>query len=145
MGLNWIERIMHPDARMEKRQVPAGVVAHYWDGGNPQRSDVLNISLSGICLRTNDHWYPDTVLKLMLQSNPEGKAGRSNTGAVALCILARVVQASRDRVGLEFLFAGKKNDLRMKTYPECATDRCALREFLASIGECRKDLNSKSD
>jgi hypothetical protein len=139
MGLNWINNIVNPDARTGKRKVLSGVIAHYWDGGTPQARNVLNISLSGLYLLTEERWYADTVLKLMLQFSPESGAGRSQPGAVALCVLARVVRLGSDGIALAFLFNEMNKDPRSKMYPECATDRQAMREFLACVEHQRQN------
>ena len=70
MGPNWMKSILEPDARTEKRHAFAGIVAYYWDGGTPRVFPVLNMGLGGIYLRTDERWYPDTIIKMILQRYP---------------------------------------------------------------------------
>jgi len=135
MGIHWLKAIFTPDPRIEKRLVPAGVVAHCWDGSAPRPRDVLNISLSGAYLRTNERWYPDTVIKIVLQFDAGPSNRRAEPGPVApitFCLLAQVVRSGPDGVGLRFLFRDQGNE-RQKRYPECATDRRTLRRFLETL------------
>ena|SRR5579871_4404523 len=133
MGLNWMKSILEPDARTEKRHAFAGIVAYYWDGGAPRGFPVLNISRGGIYVLTEERWYPDTIIKIVLQRHPLHTTGKSDVGSEVsnrLCVLAQVVRTGPDGVGLKFVFAGRKHAAWRRIYPECTTDRRAIRMFL---------------
>lgn len=155
MGIKWLNAMLKPDPRIEKRLCLKGVVAHCWDGSVPRPRDVLNISLSGAYLRTRERWYPETVIKIILQFDgglPESRPEQGAAQRTAFCLLGQVVRSGPDGVGLRFLFPCKKNELQQR-YPECATDRRTLRDFLERIErlhaepdrlQCRPEAEQKN-
>ena len=63
------------------------MVAHYFTGGGPKPYDVADISMSGFYLLTEDHWMPDTMIRMTLQK-PCAKGERKQS----ITVLSRVVR-----------------------------------------------------
>lgn len=129
----WLKRIFaEDDRRRESRQRVPGLVAHYWDGASPRPRDVMNISAGGSYVQTEERGYPGTVFRVTLQScaaasrDDPARQGKLET----LVVLAEIVRAEADGMGLRFLFPGECDPQWQTRYPDCLTDRRALTGFL---------------
>jgi hypothetical protein len=134
MRLAWLKEIVKFDRRNKTRRGMPGVVAYYWDGSSSRAHEVLNVSTSGSYMLTDERWYPDTILKIILRRAPGGMADCSSAetkdDAGAICVLGRIVRAGPDGVGLQFVFPEDDQLADKSRYPECASDRGQLSRFL---------------
>lgn len=134
MAVKWPRWIVKREARFEKRQALPQALVHYWDGGMSRTCSLRNISLSGMYIEAGDRWFPNTIIKVMLEARPARRDKQGKGRAVAICVLAKVVRADSSGVGLEFVLAGGRNSgLLRETNPDCATTRRGLRDFLACV------------
>lgn len=127
---NWLERFLAPkplDPRRAPRKVVPGVFAFYWTGATPLPHSIKNISDSGLYIVTEERWYPETVVRLMLTKTDSRGINRS------LSIQARVVRWGNDGVGLQFITLEARNQ-GVPAEAEGAT-RAQLDEFLQWIGK----------
>jgi hypothetical protein len=111
--------------RGERIALP-GLVAFYWTGGAPQPYEILNISRSGLYLRSKEMWSPDTVVRMTLERpDPEGGERKS------IGVLARVVRSDNGGVAHEFVTTEVIERLRARDFlPEHGTNRKKLEKFL---------------
>jgi len=141
MVLSWMTKILDLDGRTEERRQLAGITAHYCDGSRMLACDVRNINMGGAYLLTDVQWYAGTVLKITLHFIHHH--GESRPPAIAesasLCVLAQAVRSGTDGVGVRFVFMGKREAELKKNYPDCATDRQALRRFLKEVEQNSED------
>jgi len=136
MRLAWLQQFLNPDRRREERRGLPGIVAYYWDGSSSRAHDLLDISMGGSYMLTEDRWYPDTILKVTLRCT----SGRSDDpsavkaeDAQTICVLARVARSGTDGVGLQFVFPGEGELALDSRYPECASNRRELKCFLERV------------
>jgi len=106
--------------RAERRAGPE-VVVHYWDGAAPEGRQIRDISETGAYIYTEERWYLDTIIRMVLQGyrtivRPDGTTGPANT----ICVPARVARHGSDGVAVEFIFRDDQ-------------EREAFKSFLSSI------------
>lgn len=136
VGSGWFRRLFAEERRRDRRQHLPGLVAHYWDGASPRPRPVADISSTGSYMHTEDRWYPGTVFRVTLQSyrssEPRKQNGDPNGGADSetLVVLAEIVRAGPDGVGLRFLFLEERDSKEQSLYPDCLTSRKTMMEFL---------------
>jgi hypothetical protein len=112
--------------RASRRHKMPGLVAYYWTGGNPQPHPVINISTSGVYLRTQDRWLPDTVLVMSLQRT----SGLVNDPDNGITVLSKVTRHDEEGVGLQFVTSDSIELRQGHILPGMGTDKAALKEFL---------------
>jgi Flp pilus assembly protein TadG len=81
------------------RYQKSGTVAYYWDGSVPVPREIRDISLTGAFLRTQERWYPGTIVTLMLITNRAGAVAPTES----IEVRCRVVRHGADGVGLQFI------------------------------------------
>jgi hypothetical protein len=109
-----------------KRQSKPGLVAYYWTGGPPQAHEVVNISATGLYVRTREHWLPDTVILMTLQrtgSNPDNPED-------SVSVLSKVIRQDEDGVGLEFVTSESAGLSGSQFVPGKGKDKDALQKFM---------------
>ncbi len=94
----FLKNLLSQEHRRAGRRVIAGLVAYYWDGGQPTAHNVKDISLTGLYMLTQDRWYPGTVLRLTLQETDQTIAPSDRW----IIVHAKVVRQGTDGVGLVF-------------------------------------------
>jgi Flp pilus assembly protein TadG len=100
--IGWFEKFSSRDRRgAERRELPP-LIAYYWDGAAPRAHEVRDISPRGLYVKTEERWYPGTLVRFTLQQtgNMAGAAARS------IAVVARVVRWGADGVGLEAVSSG---------------------------------------
>jgi hypothetical protein len=112
--------------RGERISAP-GLFAFYWTGGAPTPQPILNISISGLYLRSKDLWSPDTLVRMTLErQNDEIEESES------ISVLTRVVRSDEGGVAHEFVMTEVLERLRVRDLlPEHGTNRKELEKFLA--------------
>jgi hypothetical protein len=113
------------DRRRALRRYVPGMVAHYYTGGAPKPYDVADISMSGFYLLTEDHWMPETMIRMTLQK-PCAKGERKQS----ITVLSRVVRRGRDGVAAEFVMTESLDQYTRDVMPTQGTDRFSLARFL---------------
>lgn len=109
------ERISHP-----------GLFAFYWTGGAPTPNEVLNISTSGLYLRSKDLWSADTLVRMTLERQNDNLEDMDS-----ISVLTRVVRTDDGGVAHEFVMAEVLEKLRVRDFlPEHGTNRKELEKFL---------------
>jgi hypothetical protein len=119
----WLEGPGRDGKRRGVRRSEPGLMVFYWSGGSPEPHEVANISESGFYVRTKDHWFPDTLVRMILQ--------RKGDPRHSIRILARVVRVDKGGVGHEIVTTEALIDLRARdVIPDQGTDQRALERFL---------------
>jgi hypothetical protein len=98
--------------RRECARVSVAMVAHYWNGGVAQASEVKTVSAAGAYLLTPDRWSPGTVLRLTFQYGRSSADGQP----VTLVAQARIVRFGLDGVGVRLVYLNKKERSRFKKF-----------------------------
>jgi hypothetical protein len=96
---SWFNRLFSRDRRQAERHKSLPLVAFYWDGAEPVPRAILDVSLNGMYLLTQQRWYPGTVVTMTLQ---RAKAEASDPER-AIAVSAKVVRSGKDGVGLQFV------------------------------------------
>lgn len=99
--MNWLSKLLGREKRRFRRHLAPPLTAFYWDGGHSTPRVVPDISQNGIFIRTEDRWFPRTLMRVTLQrkSNDPKKSEESIT------LQCRVVRAGEDGVGMAIMFA----------------------------------------
>ncbi len=102
---SWFQRLLEPeppDPRKAQREVLTGLVAYFFTGGRPVAQSVRDISATGVFVFTEERWYPGTVVRITLTDQHDPSTERS------LTLNAKVVRATSDGVGFQFLLKDEK-------------------------------------
>lgn len=127
---NWLASLWRPDPRHVPRKVVPGLVAYYWTGAPPKEHRVRDISMTGLYLITEDHWYPGTLVLMTLQKTASEGRGVEDS----ISVQARVVRCGSDGVGLQFLL----REARGTGNPIFKTvDSKTLEQFLQKLGKAK--------
>jgi hypothetical protein len=112
--------------RGQRISIP-GLVAFYWTGGAPTPHEIVNISHSGLYLRSKEMWSPDTVLRMTLE-RPDAEEGERKS----IAVLARVVRSDEGGVAHEFITTDVLENLRARDFlaEQGTTNRKKLEKFL---------------
>jgi hypothetical protein len=125
---HWIVGAVTTPRRRSKRIFVPGLVAFYWTGGAPRPHEVINISKSGLYLRTNDLWLPDTLVRMTLEKPIPYRRNKNES----IGVLVRVVRIGSDGVGHEFITTEDLRRIRTPhVLPERGTSTRELENFLA--------------
>jgi hypothetical protein len=120
--LRWLN---NPRPAAQRHSKP-GLVAYYWTGGPPQAHEVVNISATGLYVRTREHWLPDTVILMTLQrigSSPDNPED-------SVSVLSKVIRQDEDGVGLEFVTSESAGLTGSQFVPGKGKDKIALQRFM---------------
>jgi hypothetical protein len=132
---SWLKRLFSRAAeptepRKASRAALPGLIAHFWTGGSPQPHDILNISSTGLYVRTEERWYPGTLIQMTLK-----KTGSHGTGGEAsISLLVKANRWGNDGVGLGFVVRDPRSPRGGDGAQAGAIDRDVLDRFLAKIG-----------
>jgi len=117
----------YSERRRAERSALPGLVAHYWDGGNPAPRKVRDISSSGIYLLTEQRWYLGTLMMITLQNNDSA----NDDPYRSITVRAKVAQVGADGVGLAFVAAdGPKPTDGAGGAESNAADKRTIDEFI---------------
>ena len=112
--------------RGERNTLP-GLVAYYWTGGAPVPHEILNISKSGLYLRSKELWSPNTLVRMTLEK-PDPEHGEKKS----ISILARVVRIDDGGIAHEFVTTEVLARLHARDFlPQQGTNRKELEKFLS--------------
>jgi Flp pilus assembly protein TadG len=110
-----MSRWLHEDdePRRAGRQTQPELVVHYWDGSAPGAREIRDISEHGAYILTAEHWYPGTLIRVILQGAKAFEDG-STVPEPSICVPCRVVRQGEDGVAVEFVFRSKaeRNNIR---------------------------------
>ena len=126
---NWFEWLFSKDRRVARRTMRPGLVAYYWDGGEPTSHDIVDISSTGLYLATDDSWYPGTQVMVTLQrvGAVEGDPDRSIT------VNAKVVRLGKNGIGFKLVMPEEKVDQGLHGMALNGADRKAFHSFLQRL------------
>ena len=111
--------------RGERIAVP-GLVAFYFTGGAPKPHEIINISISGLYLRSKEQWYPNTLVRMTLERQDAERDEKKS-----ISVLARVVRIDDDGIGHEFVTTEVLANLHARDFlPRQGTNRKELERFL---------------
>ena len=112
--------------RGERVELP-GLVAFYFTGGAPKPHEIVNISSSGLFLRSKELWSPNTLVRMTLERQDAALAE-----VRSISVLARVVRIDEEGIGHEFVTTEVLKNLRAQDFlPQQGTNRKELEKFLA--------------
>lgn len=127
--MRWLSRIFNVrERRRDERQPSPPLMAFYWDGGIPVPHSVPDISRTGLFLKTSDHWYPRTLLRVTLQRRAEDPLKQDET----ITVQCRVVRTGGDGVGMAFMLAEGTRDDSMMSAGRLASKK-DLHRFLQNL------------
>ena len=126
---NWFEWLFSKDRRVAGRTMRPGLVAYYWDGGEPKSHDIVDISSTGLYLATDDSWYPGTQVMVTLQrvGAVEGDPDRSIT------VNAKVVRLGKNGIGFKLVMPEEKVAQGLHGMALNGADRKAFHSFLQRL------------
>jgi uncharacterized protein len=79
----WWQKLFPDEPEEDDRKAPRlalpGLVAYFFTGGAPVAHEVINISTSGLYVRTSERWYKGTVVRITLTDEREPTSERSIT------------------------------------------------------------------
>jgi len=64
---SWLSDVFSTNRRRAPRTKSPELRAYFWTGGHAEPHHIRDISASGLFLLTQDHWYPGTMVRLVLQ------------------------------------------------------------------------------
>jgi hypothetical protein len=121
---NWLKKLFSSERRKAKRISSVSLVAYYWNGAAPVARAIRDISLAGLYLLTDEHWYPGTVIEMSLQKTGDSDDEQDH----AIRIMARAIRRDSDGVGLAFVLPYKSgHDLSQEV------DIKVLKRFLRGV------------
>ncbi len=108
--LNWLYPDLHLDTvkkrQREERRAPRipvpGLVGYFFTGGKSEPHQILNISVMGFYMKTDQRWMPGTVIRVTLQMIDSDGSNPGDT----ITVLSRVVNWDDDGGGFEFVLPG---------------------------------------
>ena len=117
---------LNGNRRRGERVVLPGVVAFYFTGGAPKPHEIVNISTSGLYLRSKELWSPNTLVRMTLEKPDLEKGDRES-----ITVLARVVRIDDGGIGHEFVTTEALARLgALDLLPQQGTNRKELERFL---------------
>ena len=133
---SWVRRLGQPDKPRAERRIPLGFVA--WQANNPasKRSNVADISLSGLFLHTDERWPVGEVVPVIIEV--EGWLEKGAQQQIAVQML--VVRTDEHGVGLSFVLP---NDFDPELWKVLVTDAAVLtdpKDLLYSLKMMRTAL-----
>ena len=113
--------------RRGERIAMPGLVAFYFTGGAPKPHEIVNISSSGLYLRSKELWSPNTLVRMTLERRTTESDERKS-----ISVLARVVRVDDGGIGHEFVTTEVLANLRAREFlPQQGTNRKELEKFLS--------------
>lgn len=94
--MNWLAKLLGREKRRSRRYPNPPVQAFYWDGGHSTPRKVANISHHGIYIRTEDRWYPRTLIRVTLQRTTRDPQIEGES----IMLLCRVVRTDEEGIGM---------------------------------------------
>lgn len=114
--------------RRGERVALPGLVAFYFTGGAPKPHEIVNISTSGLYLRSKELWAPNTLVRMTLERE-DPRLGEKKS----ISVLARIVRIDEEGIGHEFVSTEVLARLHTRDFlPQQGTNRKELERFLAS-------------
>ena len=99
--MKWLARLFERERRRSRRYPNPPVEAFYWDGGLSVPRKVSDISHHGLYIRTEDRWYPRTLIRVTLQR----KSLDPQTEGESIMLLCRVVRTDEEGIGMAIVLA----------------------------------------
>jgi hypothetical protein len=105
--LRWLRQFF--DRRWYERTVASDVIAYYWEGGQPTRHTVRDVSISGAYIEADVQFYVGTFLMLTLQR------GADHEDPVAcVTIPCEIVRRGPDGMGVKFMLTRREERLGLR-------------------------------
>ena len=114
------------DRRKYGRKSTSNLAAYFWTGAAPKTHEVRDVSPSGLYLKTEERWYPGTVVTMTLQRTDAPTESPDR----AITVKSKAVRSDADGVGLEFVHPEGKEDLENKDDFGKPADKKKLHRFL---------------
>ena len=113
--------------RRGERVALPGLVAFYFTGGAPKPHEIVNISTSGLYLRSKELWSLNTLVRMTLE-RLDAERGEKKS----ISVLARVVRVDDGGIGHEFVTTEVLARIAARDFlPQQGTNRKELEKFLA--------------
>jgi uncharacterized membrane protein (UPF0127 family) len=97
----WWSNLFSRDRRRADRLATRNLTAYFWNGGRAEPHEVRDISSTGLYLRTEERWYPGTVVKMTLQDNDPNIPVTGQT----ITLESMAVRSGEDGTGLKFVLS----------------------------------------
>lgn len=101
LHLDTVEQRQFAVRRAPRLPIP-GLVGYFYTGGVSKPQEILNLSVMGFFMKTDDRWLPGTVIRITLQMVDSDGEGPCDT----ITVHSRVVQWSKEGGGFEFVLPG---------------------------------------
>lgn len=94
------------------------LIAVYADGGYPKHCEVKHVTPDGAFIVTEDRWYPGTIVDMRIQYHPQylDVARLNGHSSASIRMRARVVQQTKDGVGVDFVYLDRSERQRFKQF-----------------------------
>lgn len=127
--ISWFEKFFPRDRRGAERRESPPLIAYYWDGAAPRAHEIRDISPCGLFVKTEERWYPGTLVRLILQKTN----GAADASERSIAILAKAVRWGADGVGLASISSEPANGNPGWAALDKPADRKALDAFLGKL------------
>lgn len=131
MMKRWLEQLIAKDKerRRAERQPAPPLVVYYWDGAAPAAHAVLDVSLTGMYLATEQRWYPNTLIRMTVVRTLKATGDPDRS----IQLTGRMVRSESDGVGLAFVLPNSKRAYTPDGDSSATADHATLREFLSQV------------
>jgi Flp pilus assembly protein TadG len=127
--ISWFEKFFSRDRRGAERRESPPLIAYYWDGAAPRAHEIRDISPCGLFVKTEERWYPGTLVRLILQRTDSS----ADTSERSIAILAKAVRWGADGVGLASISSEPGNGNPGWAALDKPVDKKALDAFLGKL------------
>jgi hypothetical protein len=125
-----ILRWLLSDRRKTSRHPMPGLVAYHWTGGTPHAHQIGDISATGLYLRTEERWYPGTMIRMTLQrTDTDGE----NPGD-SIDVQTKVVRWDSDGEGFAFDLSEPAEQQSSEYGMGTPARKKSLKQFLQRLG-----------
>jgi len=121
-----LKKLFSNDRRRAKRLATRNLSAYFWNGDRHRPHEVENISSTGMYLRSEERWYPGTVVKMTLQDN----GSESDRSRTTIAIESVAVRADDGGTGLKFILPDTEDGQYIPNAGFDGADTGALSRFL---------------
>ena len=144
----WIKaRVAALTDRRKSTRISLPLVAYYWNGSSPQAHQVKGVSPGGAYIVTPDRWYMGTVLRLTFQygsncddsqcGDTQGPRTVRDYPEITQVVLAKLVRADPDGVGVRLIFLNRRERRRFKKFLAVARARDIYETIVGSVWPTR--------
>jgi len=130
----WMKKLFANDRRRAKRLATRNLSAYFWNGDQHKPHEVENISSTGMYLKSDERWYPGTVVKMTLQDN----GSESDRSRQTIAVESVTVRTDEGGTGLKFILPDAEDGQYIPNAGFDGADAGALNRFLKRFEDDRE-------